>query len=296
MIFRIVLGIYLLIHFVEIIPYAEEIFGTNMPYDHTLIPTYDIFPNILNYVNATVFVTFLALVSGLFASERFLATISGITVLEWLPNVCAVMLWYGWASLVNRNPLIHNPGIPYVGWILLAMAFVEKDEKVVLFNTNNKFLRYIQYDRLHKRLFWSAWFLMAAGYTVSGLNKLLVSPSWIDGSALQHVLESPIARDNMLRDILVQYPTFLKYNTWFSLFLEISFLPLGVFYYTRFWYWMVYMGFHLGILLLINFTDLTIGVMMIHLFTFDWDWTAKINEYMFAKRSRRHEKRKVKCD
>ena len=283
MIFRIILGLYLFIHFLQIIPYAEEVFGNDMPYDYKLLPTYGVFPNILEYVNATIFVTFLAIVSGIFALELF-------------PRISAVILWYGWAALVNRNPLIHNPGIPYVGWILLAMAFVEKDKNVILFNTNNAFLKYIQFDRLPKRLFWSAWFLMAAGYTVSGLNKLLVSPSWIDGSALQHVLESPIARDTFLRDILVQYPTFLKYNTWFSLFLEISFLPLGVFYYTRMWYWIVYMCFHLGILALINFTDLTIGVMMIHLFTFDWEWTAQINEYMYGKRIKRNEKRKVKCD
>jgi hypothetical protein len=43
------------------------------------------------------------------------------------------------------------------------------------------------------------------------------------------------------------------------------------------------MGFHVGILTLINFSDLTMGMMMIHLFTFDWDWTTHINQFISEK-------------
>lgn len=267
MIFRILLGLYLVIHFAELVPYAEELFGSQMPYDPTISPVYGKFPNLLNHVNATAFLVFALIVSILFA-------------LEICPRICSFILWYCWASLFNRNVLISNPGLPYVGWILLAMSLVESDPERVLFNTNNRFLKYIQKDRLPKRVFWAAWILMASGYTFSGLHKLLFSPSWVDGTALQYVLESCLARDNILRDTLVQFPFFLKLNTWFSLFLEISFLPLGVFYYTRLPFWFIYMGFHLGILLLINFADLTWGVLMIHLMTFDWSWTTKFNEFM----------------
>jgi len=283
MIFRILFGIYLTVHFCQLIPYAEETFGNDMPYDYTISPVYGKFPNILEYVNATYFIIFLTIISISFACELY-------------SRVCAFILWYGWVALFNRNVLIHNPGLPYIGWILLAMTLVDKDDRKISFNTDNSFLKYIQYDKIPKRLFWSGWFLMAAGYTCSGLHKLLVSPSWVDGTGLQHVLESPIARDNILRDTLVQYPTFLKYNTWFSLFLEISFLPLGVFYHTRLPFWLIYMGFHIGILFLINFTDLTLGVMMIHLFTFDWEWTSMINTYISNKKTKRHKKLKIHCD
>ena len=54
-------------------------------------------------------------------------------------------------------------------------------------------------------IFAVAWFLMAAGYSFSGATKL-ISPSWIDGTALQRVLESPLARPTVLRDMMRSLP------------------------------------------------------------------------------------------
>jgi hypothetical protein len=206
MIFRIILGIYLIFHFVQIIPYTEELFGQNMPYDYKLSPLYGIVPNILEYINATYFVIFLTFLSMMLTAEIY-------------PRICAFLLWFGWASLFNRNILISNPGIPYVGWSLLALSLVDSDPQRTLFQTQSPFLRYIQRDKFPKRLFWAAYFLIGAGYTISGLDKLVRSPSWVDGSALQHVLEGCLARDNFLRNLLIQFPIFLKLSTWFSLFL-----------------------------------------------------------------------------
>lgn len=270
MIFRIILGIYLTFHFAQLVPYAEELFGNNMPFDPTLSPLYGLFPNILEHVNATYFLIFLTILSILL-------------ILEVYTRVVCLILWYGWACLFNRNIFIANPGLPYIGWILIALSLFDSDPERIVFKTGNRFLRYIQRDKFPKRIFWSAWILMAAGYTFSGIHKYQFSQSWVDGTALQHILEGSLARDNFFRDFIIQYPTFLKYSTWFSLFLEISFLPLGVFYHTRFYYWLLYMGFHIGILMLINFTDLTVGVMMIHMATFDWTWTSKINQFIANK-------------
>lgn len=267
MIFRILLGAYLAFHFAQLIPYAEELFGKDMPYDHRLSPVYGVLPNVLDYVNATHFL-------------RFLTFAACLLMLETYPRVCAFVLWYGWAALFNRNILISNPGLAYIGWSLLALVLVEQDKTRTLFATDNFILKYAQRDKFPKRVFWSGWFLLAAGYTASGLHKLVTSPSWVNGTALQYVLESCLARDNLLRDAMLQFPTFLRWSTWFSLFLEISFLPLGVFYYTRLGYWFAFICFHLGILMLINFADLTIGVLMMHLFIFDWNWTTSFNQLM----------------
>ena len=268
-VFRIIIGLYLTVHFLELVPWAEELFGNKMPFDPTLSPIYGIFPNILNVVNATMFLSCLTILAM-------------CLTIEFYPRICAPILWYGWAAMFNRNPLISNPGLPYVGWLLLGLIFVEKriDDHLPY---KHPFFKWLFRYKIHHRVYWSAWILMALGYTVSGLHKLNVSPSWIDGTALEHVLNSPLARDNFLRDFLIQYPTFLKYNTWFSLFLEISFLPLGTFYYTRPIYWLMYMGFHLGILCLINFSDLTWGVMMVHFFTFDSTWIGWMVELLKKK-------------
>ena len=62
---------------------------------------------------------------------------------------------------------------------------------------------------------------MALAYSYSGYTKLL-SPSWIDGSALSRVLANPLARATVLRTLLLALPTwFLKTATWSALGLEL---------------------------------------------------------------------------
>ena len=46
---------------------------------------------------------------------------------------------------------------------------------------------------------------MAAGYSYGGFTKL-TSPSWLDGSALSHVLSNPLARPTLLREWLLAQP------------------------------------------------------------------------------------------
>jgi len=237
--FKGVLSFYLLWHLYSLYPYSDELFGEDMPYDPNLSPT-SVFPNALNFIDAKIFIILLFVITLLFLHDFH-------------HRVCAGILWYGWACLLNRNVLISNPGIPYVGWLLLASVFIPS-------------------DKIPRNIFWVGWFLMAMGYTVSGLHKLQC-PSWISGDALRFVLESPLARDNIFVDIALGMPDiFLKIATWSTLFLEISFLPLGTLYHTRCLFWLIYMFLHMGILLLINFTDLTFGVLMIHVFTLDAHW------------------------
>ena len=257
------MGAYLTFHFCSLISYAEELFGNQMPFDPTLSPTYHIFPNILSHVNARPFIIFLSFVSLLFTF--------GIG-----HCLCPLILWYGWAALLNRNVLIHNPGIPYIGWILFACAILSITTSNSSYQKNNNYFKRMFSSDMEKNISQNilimAWILMGLGYTISGLHKLQC-PSWIDGTALIHILNGPIARDNFIRDFMISLPPiFLKISAWGSLGLEILFLPLGMFYHTRFPFWIAYMVFHIGVLLMINFTDLTLGVMMIHFFTFDERW------------------------
>jgi len=217
-----------------LIPYAEELFSTTgMISNPELSPT-NWYPNILNYVNATYFVSLLTMMC-LFISN------------DW---VC-LGLYYGWACLLNKNVFINNPGMAYVGWLLLVLGLgLERNRKV----------------------YWIAWFLMGLGYTVSGIHKLQC-PSWVDGYALKYVLESPIARDNFIRELLLSMPDIvLQFKTWGSLALEMLCLPLGMFYHTRKYYWFALLVLHFGIIMVIKFSDLTLGVLMIHFFVFDPEW------------------------
>jgi predicted DCC family thiol-disulfide oxidoreductase YuxK len=124
-----------------------------------------------------------------------------------------------------------------------------------------------------QRFAWQGiWALMAVAYTVSGLHKL-GSLSWVDGSALAELLRNPLARSNIFTHLLAQSPPMLlAVMTWSALALEILFAPLALFVTSRFYVWLSMVLMHLGILMVVAFADLTIGMLILHLFTFDPRW------------------------
>lgn len=257
--FRIILGIYLCIHFIYLIPYAPEIWSDQglLP-DPTLNFTYGVIPNLLYYLSGplevSIFVGVLAILSFCF-------------LIGFQRPVVALLLWYGWVCLFDRNNLISNPGIPYVGWILLCCVVIPKGEPLSL-TKNTSETKWT----MPLILFVGAWVLMSLGYTISGIDKFQ-APSWRNGTAIFHLLENPLARNWWLREFMVQLPDFaLKLNTWAVLALEIIFLPLALIKFTRKWVWLAMVFMHLGILSIVAFADLTIGMLMIHWFTFDSRW------------------------
>ena len=64
----------------------------------------------------------------------------------WHDRAAALFIWYAGACLLGRNPLIANPSLPFVGWLLLAWAVLAPDERLPTLRT-------------------AAWVVMAAGYT-----------------------------------------------------------------------------------------------------------------------------------
>ena len=176
------------------------------------------------------------------------------------------------ASILGRNPLILNPGMPYVGWLLLAHCAIPPrplgswDAKRLGVNTS---------WHMPQGLFVLAWILLALGYSYSGLTKL-ASPSWADGSALMRVFDNPLARDHTLNDLIRSLPEWtLRAMTYGVLGLEILFAPLALSKRLRPWLWTLLVAMHLGIMVSVDFADLTIGMLIIHAFTFDPDWLGR---------------------
>jgi predicted DCC family thiol-disulfide oxidoreductase YuxK len=76
-----------------------------------------------------------------------------------------------------------------------------------------------------------------------------------------------------VRTSLLALPAlWLKAATWSALFLELAFAPLALFRRLRPFLWLVMVGLHFGLLVLVNFSDLTIGMLLLHFFTFDPAW------------------------
>jgi predicted DCC family thiol-disulfide oxidoreductase YuxK len=259
---RMALGLYLALHFANLVPYGKELFSSegSLP-DALASPIAYAFPNVLSFFDAPSFV-----VAFLLAA----VAASVLLVLGYRDRAAAVFLWYVWACLFGRNPLIGNPGLPYVGFLLLAHAFLPPAPYGSLVARGRR-------DpggdwRLSPGIFGVAWTLMAVGYSYSGLTKL-VSPSWTDGSALARVLDNPLARPGIFREALFLLPdTALRLGTWGALLLEILFAPLALVRRLRPWLWLTLLLLHLSLILIIDFADLSLGMVLLHFFTFDPAW------------------------
>jgi hypothetical protein len=253
--FRLALGGYLVLHFVSLVPYAEELFSRNgMLPDATQLPSASFFPNPLAHASPSVAMGFVVALSLL-----SLSLLAGV-YRRWL----AIPLWFGWACLFNRNPFIANPSLPYVGFLLLACAIVPNESclRPSLPPANHDW-------SIPLPLYRGAWLLLGLGYTLSGLHKL-GSPSWPGGTALRHVLELPLARDTWLRTALLSLPDWAFAGmTWGALAAEIAALPLFLFRATRGPAWAGLIGMQLGILCLLDFADLTAGMLLFHAFVFE---------------------------
>lgn len=265
-VFRMIFGAYLVIHFAMLLPYASELFGSaGLIGDPALNPVAGLFPNPLNFALSSLVLT------GLFASLVALSFCFAIGLFR--PGI-SVVLWFAWTALFHRNNLIGNPSIPYIGLLLTLCAIVPTGEPLSFGKRCADWQIPVWIPRC-------AWFLLAAGYTFSGVTKLH-SPSWIDGSAMRFLLENPLARPGFVRDHMLALPAgMLSVLTWLTLAAELLFLPLAYCRKTRPWIWLVLVLLHLGIISAVDFADLSFGMLMIHVFTFDPHWIkrTKTNNY-----------------
>jgi hypothetical protein len=250
---RVGLGLYLASHFAALIPHARNLYGPlGMLPPELAAP----FPSVLGHLGSdtalTVFLTSLVLLAGIHAVgiER---------------RVTAVLLWYGWTCLLSRSPHLSLPHDGYVGWLLLAISLAPGHEPLRVGRSFRTF-------GLPSKLFWGAWLVVAAAYSVSGIFKL-ASPSWRSGEALRFVLESPFARLGWPRDALLAAPPWvLQAATWGALWLEVLYVPLCLTRWTRCAAWVAMVGMHLGTLFLLDIASVSVAMLIVHLFIMDTTW------------------------
>jgi predicted DCC family thiol-disulfide oxidoreductase YuxK len=259
---RLLFGTYLFVHFAMLLPWGAELFSNRgvLP-DGTASPLLHLFPNVLALDDSPATVTAL-LGAGLAASVAFAA--------GFRDRIAALVCWYVLTCVFGRNPLISNPALPFVGWMLLAHAFVP----------GTAYGAVDARGRIDPRGNWqmpvaivtAAWVVMSLGYTYSGWTKLM-SPSWVDGTAMMRVLDNPLARDTWLRTLVLSFPTpLLMAMAWGALAMELAFAPLALFTRLRPFVWAGMLSMHLGLMTLIDFADLSFGMIVLHLFTFDPRW------------------------
>lgn len=258
---RVLLGCYLSIHFLHLLPYGTELFSSDGLLPASLSPLLGIIPNPLASYDSPF------LVSALLLTGAICGAFIAIGAFDRVCSVIATVL-LGW--LYARNPLIANPSLPVVGWMLVAHAFLPVGAYGNR-SSRRQPERWIQW--FYPMQIWiAAWILLAVAYTYSGYTKLL-SPSWVDGSAIRLVLENPLARDHLLRTLLLGLPPIvLQLLTWSVLAIELLFVLFCFSNFTRKWAWFVMLSIQLGFLTFLNFADLTFPMLLIHALTFDRRW------------------------
>lgn len=260
--YRVAFGTYLLVHFAQLLPWGPELFSSTgvLPEAQTS-PLIGLFPNLFAIADSPAVVT---------AALGLGVVCAGLLAVGWRDRIAALVLWYLWACLFGRNPLISNPGLPYIGLLLVVHACLPRApfgslEARGRLDPGGGWAMPASFYRV-------VWFLMAAGYTYSGATKL-VSPSWLDGSAVARVLGNPLARPGWLREFVTGLPDgVLRAMSYGSLALELAFLPLALFARTRPWVWSAMLAMHVGLIALIDFADLSLGMLVLHAFTFDPRW------------------------
>lgn len=260
--FRFIFGAYLVVHFLHLLPWAAELFSASgMLGNAGASPLMQVFPNILALSDSPL------AVQGLIGSAALAAVCLAI---GWRDKIATVWLWYVLACLFTRNPMIANPALPYVGWMLLAHLLVPARP----WGSVGALGRTDPGGDWHmpKSVFVAAWVILAVTYSYSGYTKLL-SPSWESGEMLRIVLENPLARDYFLRDAFLALPdTMLGGITYVILYLELLFAPLALSSRLRPWLWGGMLAVQFGFLFLLNFPDLTFGMLLMHTLTFDPQW------------------------
>ncbi|BDS06116.1 hypothetical protein NT6N_11560 [Oceaniferula spumae] len=248
--FRITFGIYLCWHFMALIPFAGEMFSREGILGSSgLNPFEGKWPNPFFIWGSPLFIQ-ISLGLGVAASLLFAG--------GKLRRSSALFLWFLHSCLFTANPLTANPSLGYVGMLLLLCAATPKE-----------------FIKLPVWIPRTAWILLAVGYTFSGILKL-ASPSWIDGSALSHLMENPLARPGLARDLMISLPeSVLMVMTWGTLALEVLFLPMVYSRRLRPYAWSAMVVMHLGIMATVDFSDLSLGMLMVHLFTFQRSWLVR---------------------
>jgi len=260
--YRAVFGVYLLIHFVALVPWGPEIFSnTGVLPSADSSPFLYLFPNLLALSDSPATVT-ATLIAATVASVFF--------TIGYHDRFAALILWYILSALFGRNPLISNPSLPFVGWLLIAHALLPSAPY-------GSWRARGRVDpagdwRMPSAIFAAAWIVMSVGYSYSGYTKL-VSPSWVDGTALSRIFDNPLARPGILRDLAASLPTsLLQWMTWGTLALELLYAPLALVRAVRPWIWLAMTGLHIGLMMLIDFADLSFAMIVLHLFTFNPAW------------------------
>jgi predicted DCC family thiol-disulfide oxidoreductase YuxK len=234
-IYRILLGSSLAVRFAELLPSGAELFsGRGTAADADASPP-------IAVAILLILGTALAACFALGAADRLAAV------------ALAALL----ACLVARNPGVASPSLLFVGGILLAHACIPGAPYGALRARARS-------DpgggwRMPGGIFRAAWIVLAAAYAYGGYTRLV----------------NPLARDLPLPTLPFALPEpVVRAASAGALGLELAFAPLALLPRARPWVWLALLGLQLLLGARVDLVDLSAGMLMLQLLTFDPAWVA----------------------
>lgn len=188
--------------------------------------------------------------------------------LGWQRRWVALALWFTWAaSFLGTGPSSISL-LPAVGFLLLLFVVVPDGEP---WRWHGKTVAPPDW-KMPRKVWLAGWAVLAASYAFSGLVKLF-GASEADGPMLGHLINYWFSEPGGLRAAAPVSPAWIEAGwRWGTLAAEIAFLPLCLTRRGRAWAWFGLVALHLSRLATGGFSDLTMGWLMLHGFTFDRAW------------------------
>ena len=259
---RAALGAYVAFYLLRLVPHAPELFSREgvLP-DSGASPLIGLFPNVLGALDSPAAVR-LWLGAG---SACALALAVGFRT-----RVFALLTWFVWACLHGRNPLLADAGVGWIGWLLLFVAALPQRPYGAL-SARGRVDPAGDWT-FPRELFGTLWIVAAAGYLVSGLEKL-TSPSWRNGTALLELLDGPLSYANGLAGALEGLPAWLLMGaSWGLMAFELAFAPLSLSARWRPRVWLVGLFLHAVAFGVIASPDAHVARLLLHALLFHPTW------------------------
>lgn len=249
--FRAALGTYVGVQLAELLPWSAEPFsGRGETPAGAAGLVLGVIPDVPTWIEMPAAIAAL-LVLGL--------ALSILLALGLRDRIAAIALAVVWACLFGWNPLTANPSLPLVGWLLLAHACLPRAP-------------YGSWERrgdpdpggnwtFPTPIFAAGWVGLSVVYAYGGYAALV----------------APHAHTGVLRSgLLALPPGVLSFATSIALALELGFAPLALFSRLRPFLWFAMLGVQICLVLLVDFADVSVGVLFVHGFLFDPGWLKRV--------------------
>ena len=247
---RLLFGTYLCIYAVLMYPFSIEMYSSAGVFqDNSLLPWRSFFPSWLLAFDSPILVK-------VYFGIYFLGAIG--LALGVQTRIFAMVVWLLSVWLFNRNPFSDSPEVGFVNWLLLALV-VSPDGNV---------------NSTHSALKQAGLITLAGAYCYAGSMKLLLGDaSWIDGTALYHILTNDNASFPWVRGFAERLPDLLiRMTTHGLLGIQIG-APLFIILpkTKKIWWWAT-TAMHLSALAWANIHQLTLGMLLFHFFVAEKSW------------------------